>query len=153
MYISTCRTSGAAWYRWWFVSLSCTCQRAIQRCCVIQMAGRVTFVYISTCRPSGSVWYRWRVMSLSCTFHRVVIAALFDTDGGSCNFFVYISMCHTSGCARYREWVLSLSLYGTSGSFLCMRLFMLVSLNPRYLFTDLCQTRVGRRYEKTNVRW
>ena len=31
--------------------------------------------------------------------------------------------------------------------------YILVSFIKRCLFTDLCQTRVGRRYDKTNVKW
>ena len=58
-----------------------------------------------------------------------------------------------SGSAWYRQRVLSLPLYGTSGSLWCRCLFMFVSCIKRCFFTDLCQTRVGRRYDKTNVRW
>ena len=30
---------------------------------------------------------------------------------------------------------------------------MFVSFITRCLFSDLCKTRVGRRYDKTNVKW
>ena len=70
-----------------------------QRLCVVQTAGRVTFVYISTCRTSGSAWYRWRVMSLLCTFQRAALVAL-CTDGGSCHFHctVLAALCGAGVC-------------------------------------------------------
>ena len=58
-----------------------------------------------------------------------------------------------SDSAWYRQRVLSLSLYGTSSSLWCRCLFMFVSFIKRCVFTDLCQTKVGRRYDKTNVKW
>ena len=58
-----------------------------------------------------------------------------------------------SGSAWYIQRVLSLSLYGNSGSLWCRCLFMFVICIRRCLFIDLCQTRVGRRYDKTNVRF
>ena len=54
-------------------------------------------------------------------------AALCDTDGGSCHFHstVTAALCDAGGCFFIK----------------CC------------LFTDLCQTRIGRRYDKTNVEW
>ena len=60
------------------------------------------------------------------------VAALRGTDNGSCHF-------HCTALA---------ALCGV-----CLCLFMFVSCIRRCLFTDLCQTRVGRRYDKTNVKW
>ena len=41
---------------------------------------------------------------------------------------------------------------GTSSSLWCRCLCMFVSFIKRSLFTDLCRTRVDRRYDKTNVK-
>ena len=109
----------------------CNVPWANQRLCVGPTVGRVTFVYISTCGTSGSVWYRQLVVSLSCTFQRAVLAALCGTDGGYCHFHCTV-------------------LAALSGTGVCLCLLFFIN---RCLFTDLCQTSVGRRYEKTNVRW
>ena len=68
-------------------------------------------------------------MSLSCTFERAVVAALRDADNGSCHFHCMI-----------------LADFCVAG----VRLFLLLDC---CLFSDLCKTRVGRRYDKTNVEW
>ena len=70
-------------------------------------------------------------MPLSCTFQRTVLAALCDTDGGSCHFHgtVLAALCDAG---------------------ICLCLFLLLKLE---LITDLCQTRVGRRFDKANFSW
>ena len=55
-----------------------------------------------------------------CTFQRAVVAALRGTDNGSCRFLCTVL------------------------SAVCLCLFFI----KRCLFTDLCQTRVGRWYDK-----
>ena len=37
--------------------------------------------------------------------------------------------------------------------FVVQVLLIFVSFNKRCLFGDLCQTKVGRRYDKTNFKW
>ena len=66
-------------------------------------------------------------MSLSCAFQGVVLAALRDTDIGSYHFhcMVLAALCGVG-------------------------VFMLV-FYKRCLYSDLCQTRFGPRYDKTNV--
>ena len=84
--------------------------------------------HLATCRrtASGSAWYRRRVVSLSCTFQRAVLAAVRGTDNGSCNFHCTV-------------------LAALHGAYVCL---CFVSFNKRRLFSDLCQTRVVRRYDK-----
>ena len=56
----------------------------------------------------------------------------------------------TSGSVWYRRRVVSLSPYCTTGSLRSRCLFMFVSFIINCLFSDLYQTRFGRRYDKTN---
>ena len=79
-------------------------------------------------------------------------SALRGTGGGSCDFRLHSTL-RTSGSVWYRRRVVSLSLYGTGGSLWYRCLFMFVFFNELCLYTDLCQTRVDRRYDKTNVKW
>ena len=51
----------------------CNVPYACQRLCVVQTAGRVTFVYISTCRTSGCVVQTASRATFSCTFQRAVV--------------------------------------------------------------------------------
>ena len=96
------------------------------------MTGHVSLLYISTCYTSGSVSCRQRAMSLSCTFQRAALLTLHSADDMSGHF----------------QHVVLLALFIAQVS-----VFMFVSCIKRCLFADLCQTRVVRRYEKTNVRW
>ena len=70
-------------------------------------------------------------MSLSCAFQRAALAALCGTDAGSCHFHCTV-------------------LAALCGAGVCLCLFLL--LDVVYL-PILCKTRVGRRYDKTNVKW
>ena len=58
-------------------------------------------------------------------------AALRGTYGGSCHFHCTV-------------------LADLSGAGFCLCLFLFLNV---VFYTDLCQTRVGRRYDKTNVKW
>ena len=112
--------------------------------------------HVATChRPTScSAWDQQRIVSRSCTVQRAAQAALRGTGGGSYHFRLHFNVPQQRLCvAQYRRRVVSLSLYGTSCSLWCRCLLTFVYFIKRGLVSDLCQTRVGRRYDKTNIKW
>ena len=101
-HIATCRkaTSSNVWYRRRVVHFRVHFNVPYQRLCVVQTAGRVTFVYISTCHTSSSVSHTRRVVSLLCIFQRAVLAALHGKYDGWCHFHctVQAALCGAGVC-------------------------------------------------------
>ena len=75
---------------------------------------------------------------------------------GHVTFFMYISPCGTSSCVSWYR-CLTFSCRFQRGSVVQNQsiemAFIFVCFIKRCQFVDLCQTRVGRWHDNTNIRW